>query len=407
MDNANLAVENSSHALGQRFVQLFGESPRIYQAPGRVNLIGEHTDYNDGFVMPAAIGLYTRASVASRHDRKLVIYSGNYSEQVEVDLDHLPATRSGHWSDYVIGVVKMLVRSGEKLGGTNLLVDGNVPQGAGLSSSASIEVAVGYALLDSADQATDRPELDQTKLGRTEPDRTKLALLCQQAENAFVGARCGIMDQFIACRGERGKALLLDCRSLEYRQLPLPDDVALAMCNTMVKHSIAKGEYNQRRAECEAGVRGLAKYLPNAQALRDVTPEDLEAYGHELPDVVRRRCRHVISENARVLQAAAALELGDLQAFGKLMLDSHRSLRDDFEVSCPELDLMVELAEQAEGVYGTRMTGGGFGGCTIALVQAGCVEAFKRTVQEGYERSTGCKPEIYVCSTADGVGQIV
>ncbi len=407
MDNANLAVENSSHALGQRFVQLFGESPRIYQAPGRVNLIGEHTDYNDGFVMPAAIGLYTRASVAPRPDRKLVIYSGNYSEQVEVDLDHLPATRSGHWSDYVVGVVNMLVRSGEKMGGTNLLVDGNVPQGAGLSSSASIEVAVGYALLDLADQAPDRRELDQTKLGRTEPDRTKLALLCQQAENAFVGARCGIMDQFIACRGERGKALLLDCRSLEYRQLPLPDDVALAMCNTMVKHSIAKGEYNQRRAECEAGVRGLAKRLPNAQALRDVTPEDLEAYGHELPDVVRRRCRHVISENARVLQAAAALELGDLQAFGKLMLDSHRSLRDDFEVSCPELDLMVELAEQAEGVYGTRMTGGGFGGCTIALVQAGCVEAFKRTVQEGYERSTGCKPEIYVCSTADGVGQIV
>ena len=407
MDNANLAVEDSTRALGQRFVQLFGESPRIYQAPGRVNLIGEHTDYNDGFVMPAAIGLYTRASVALRHDRKLVIYSENYSEQVEFDLDHLPATRSGHWSDYVIGVVKMLVRSGEKLGGTNLLVGGNVPQGAGLSSSASIEVAVGYALLDLADQATDRTILDRTGPDRTRPDRTKLALLCQQAENEFVGARCGIMDQFVACQGEQGKALMLDCRSLEYRQLPLPDDVALAMCNTMVKHSIAKGEYNQRRAECEAGVRGLAKYLPNAQALRDVTPEDLEAYGHELPDVVWRRCRHVISENARVLRAAAALELGDLQAFGNLMLESHRSLRDDFEVSCPELDLMVELAEKAEGVYGTRMTGGGFGGCTVALVQAGCVEAFKRTVQGGYERSTGCKPEIYVCSTADGVGQIV
>jgi galactokinase len=402
MDNANLAVENSAHALGQRFIQLFGESPRIYQAPGRVNLIGEHTDYNDGFVMPAAIGLYTRASVAPRPDRKLVIYSENYSEQVEFDLDYLPTTRSGHWSDYVIGVVTMLVRSGEKLGGANLLVGGNVPQGAGLSSSASIEVAVGYALLDLADQAT-----DQTKVGRTKPDRTKLALHCQQAENEFVGARCGIMDQFVASHGERGKALLLDCRSLQYRQLPLPDDVALAMCNTMVKHSIAKGEYNQRRAECEAGARGLAKYLPNAQALRDVAPEDLEAYGHELPDVVWRRCRHVISENARVLRAAAALELGDLKAFGNLMLESHRSLRDDFEVSCPELDLMVELAEQAEGVYGTRMTGGGFGGCTIALVEAGCVEGFKRRVQEGYERSTGCKPEIYVCSAADGVGQIV
>ena len=320
MDNANLAVENSAHALEQRFVQLFGEPPRIYQAPGRVNLIGEHTDYNDGFVMPAAIGLYTRASVAPRHDRKLVIYSENYSEQVEFDLDHLPATRSGHWSDYVIGVVKMLVRSGEKLSGTNLLVDGNVPQGAGLSSSASIEVAVGYALLDLADQATDRTILD-----RTGPDRTKLALLCQQAENEFVGARCGIMDQFVASHGEREKALLLDCRTLQYRQLPLPDDVALVICNTMVKHSIAKGEYNQRRAECEAGVHGLAKYLPNAHALRDVTPEDLEAYGHELPDVVWRRCRHVISENARVLRAAAALELGDLQAFGNLMLESHRS----------------------------------------------------------------------------------
>src|ERR1700674_21715 len=402
MDNANLAVENSAHALEQRFVQLFGEPPRIYQAPGRVNLIGEHTDYNDGFVMPAAIGLYTRASVAPRHDRKLVIYSENYSEQVEFDLDHLPATRSGHWSDYVIGVVKMLVRSGEKLGGANLLVDGNVPQSAGLSSSASIEVAVGYALLDLAPQATGRIKPD-----RTGPDRNKLALLCQQAENEFVGARCGIMDQFVASYGERGKALLLDCRSLQYRQLPLPDDVALAICNTMVKHSIAKGEYNQRRAECEAGVRGLAKDLSNAQALRDVTPEDLEAYGHELPDVVLRRCRHVVSENARVLRAAAALELGDLQAFGNLMLESHRSLRDDFEVSCPELDLMVELAKQVEGVYGTRMTGGGFGGCTIALVEADCVEAFKRTVQEGYERSTGRKPEIYVCSPADGVGQIV
>jgi galactokinase len=271
-----------------------------------------------------------------------------------------------------------------------------------LSSSAAIEVAVGYALLDLADQATDRP-----KLGRPSLDRTKLARLCQQAENEFVGARCGIMDQFVASHGERGKALLLDCRSLQYRQLPLPDDAALVICNTMVKHSVARGEYNQRRAECEAWVRLLSKYLPDAQALRDVTPEDLEAYGHELPDIVRRRCRHVIGENAGVLQAAAALEPGDLQAFGNLMLESHRSLRDDFEVSCPELDLMVELAEQLEGVYGTRMTGGGFGGCTIALVQAGCVEAFKRTVQEGYERSTGCKPEIYVCSTAEGVGQIL
>ncbi|MGB9204072.1 MAG: galactokinase, partial [Terriglobales bacterium] len=272
------------------------------------------------------------------------------------------------------------------------LVDGNVPQGAGLSSSASIEVAVGYALLDLG--------------GSNTIDRTQLARLCQQAENEFVGARCGIMDQFIASHGRRGQALLLDCRSLEYRQLPLPDDVAIAICNTMVKHSIAKGEYNQRRAECEAGVRALSKYLPQVRALRDVTPENLERHRHELPEVVVRRCRHVIGENARVLKAATALERGDLPAFGNLMLESHRSLRDDFAVSCSELDLMVELAGQVDGVYGTRMTGGGFGGCTIALVQAGCVEAFQRTVREGYERSTGRQPEIYICAAADGAGRL-
>jgi len=392
MPNTNPAIENRAPALERRFVELFGESPRIYQAPGRVNLIGEHTDYNDGFVMPAAIGFYTRAAVAPRPDRKLVIHSENYSEQVKFDLDRLPAKGEGYWSDYVVGVAKMLVCSGKRLGGVNLLVDGNVPQGAGLSSSASIEVAVGYALLDLG--------------GPNTIDRTQLARLCQQAENEFIGARCGIMDQFVASHGRRGQALLLDCRSLEYRQLPLPDDVAIAICNTMVKHSIAKGEYNQRRAECEAGVRALSKHLPQVRALRDVTPEDLERYGHELPEVVLRRCRHVIGENARVLKAAAALERGDLQTFGNLMLESHCSLRDDFEVSCSELDLMVELAGQAEGVYGTRMTGGGFGGCTIALVQAGCVEAFQRTVREGYERSTGRKPEIYICAAADGVSRL-
>jgi galactokinase len=417
MDDTNLAVDNRAHTFGQRFVQRFGTSPRIYQAPGRVNLIGEHTDYNDGFVMPAAIGFNTRVAVGPRPDRKLVIYSENYSGQVEFDLDHLPAKRFGHWSDYAIGVGKMLEQSGKKLSGADVLVDGNVPQGAGLSSSASIEVAVGYALLDLSNREADRNSIaengigenttNEIKIDEKKINRTQLALLCQQAENEFVGARCGIMDQFVASHGKRGHALLLDCRSLEHRLLPLPEDVSLAICNTMVKHSHAGGEYNQRRDECEAGVHCLAKYLPKVRALRDVTSEDLEAYGHELPEVVMRRCRHVVSENARVLQAMAVLELGDLQAFGNLMLESHRSLRDDFEVSCYELDLMVELAGKVDGVYGTRMTGGGFGGCTIALVQSACVEAFQRTVGGGYEGSTGCKPEIYICSAADGVGQVV
>ena len=398
---ANSELETRTSILGQKFVQRFGATPRVYQAPARVNLIGEHTDYNDGFVMPAAIGFSTEVAIAPRSDRKLVIRSENYSEQIEFDLDHLPATSVGHWSDYAIGVAIMLVRSGKKLSGANLLIDGDVPQGAGLSSSASLEVAVGYALLDLAGSAIDDLAIDRANI-----DRTKLALLCQRAENEFVGARCGIMDQFVVSHGQRGNALLLDCRSLEYRLLPLPAGTSLAICNTMVKHSIAKGEYNQRRAECEAGVRVLSKYLPNVRALRDVTPGDLEKYGHELPDIVFQRCRHVISEDARVLQAAAALDRGDLPAFGKLMLESHRSLRDDFAVSCAELDIMVELAEKAKGVYGTRMTGGGFGGCTITLIKAESVEAFQQIIQQGYERLTGRQPEIYICTAADSVGRI-
>ena len=392
MPDTNLTADSRVDAVEGRFAQLFEASPRIFQAPGRVNMIGEHTDYNDGFVMPAAIKFYTRVAIARRADRKLVIHSENYCAQIELDLDHLPTAATGHWGDYVVGVARAIALSGIPMWGASLLVDGDVPQGAGLSSSASLEVAVGFALLELANQ---------------EIDRTKLALLCQKAENEFVGAQCGIMDQFVSSHGKRDHAILLDCRSLEHRLLPLPGDACLVISNTMVKHSIAKGEYNQRRAECEAGVRRLAKLLPNVRALRDVTPENLATYGHDLPDAVMRRCRHVVGENARVLEAAAALEIGDLKTFGNLMRQSHCSLRDDFAVSCSELDLMVELGEQVEGVYGTRMTGGGFGGCTISLVPASCVEAFQQTVREGYERATGCKPEIYVCSAADGVCQVI
>jgi galactokinase len=391
MHGKDLAVDNQAHELGQRFAQLFGASPCIFQAPGRVNLIGEHTDYNEGFVMPAAIGFYTLAAIASRRDRKLVVRSENFREQVEFNLDELPEKKSGHWSDYVIGVAKTLTQSGSQLIGANLLVEGDVPQGAGLSSSASLEIAVGYALLDLAGEAL---------------DLTKLALLCQKAENEFVGARCGIMDQFVSSHGHDGQALLLDCRSLEYRQLALDDEARLLICNTMVRHSIAGGEYNRRRAECEAGVRFLATHLPGVRALRDVTASDLATYGKDLPEAILSRCRHVVSENARVLQAATALERSDLEAFGALMRESHLSLRRDFQVSCSELDLMVELAEPAEGVYGARMTGGGFGGCTINLVRKDCVAAFKARISDGYERSTGRTPEIYVCSAAGGVKRV-
>lgn len=396
MHPANSETQSRAFDLADRFARRFGSVPQVYRAPGRVNLIGEHTDYNDGLVMPVAINFSTLVAIAPRADGKLVIDSENYQEQVEFEVDHLPRHRTGNWSDYSIGVAEMLSRSGRQVLGANLMVEGDVPQGAGLSSSASIEVGIGYALLDIRTKRAHQPEMD----------RTELALLCQKAENEFVGARCGIMDQFIAAHGKRGNALLLDCRCLEFRHLPVPDGIALIVSNTMVKHSIAAGEYNQRRMECETAVHELQKHLPGMRALRDVTLQELEEHGHALTEVVRRRCRHVISENARVEQAAEALEHRDLQQFGQLMLESHRSLRDDYEVSCRELDLMVELAIKIEGVYGSRMTGGGFGGCTISLLPSDKVPEFERAVVTGYERACGRVPEIYVCSAADGVSRV-
>ena len=370
------------------FEELRSGGARVYRAPGRVNLIGEHTDYNDGFVMPAAIDLCTQVAIKHRDDRRLMITSENLSEKVEFDLDEPDPRARGHWSDYVRGVAVTLERAGYRLRGADLAIRGDVPIGAGLSSSAALEVATGYAMLET--------------LG-IEVDRVELAKLCQQAENEFVGIRCGIMDQFTSCCGQAGTALMLDCRSLEYRLLPLPEDVRLVICNTMVKHELGSSEYNSRRAECEAGVKHFANLLPDIQALRDVTLDDLERAGHNLSQVIYKRCRHVITENARVMEATTALERGDLDAFGDLMAQSHGSLRDDYEVSCAELDMMVDLGTKIEGVFGARMTGGGFGGCTINLVKADSVAVFKRTVASGYEQATGLTPEIFVCSTADGV----
>ncbi|HZS08830.1 MAG TPA: galactokinase [Blastocatellia bacterium] len=377
--------------LKRKFSRLYGGEAKVYRAPGRVNLIGEHTDYNDGFVMPAAIGFSTWVAIAPRDDRRIAIHSENFSAGVEFDLDESGARAGHHWSDYVRGVAVKLEETGYHLRGANLFIRGEVPIGSGLSSSAAIEVATGLALADTAGLSV---------------DRVTLAKICQRAENEFVGMRCGIMDQFVSCCGHAGHALMLDCRSLDYKLLPLSDEARLVICNTMVKHQLAGGEYNKRRAECEAGVRHLSQFIPGIAALRDVTIEQLEQHGRDLPEVVYRRCRHVVSENARVPAAATALERGDLAAFGQLMGESHRSLRDDYEVSCNELDLMVELAGEVEGVYGARMTGGGFGGCTINLVSAGSVAQFKRTVAERYRQKTGRKPEIYVCTAAEGAEQV-
>jgi galactokinase len=235
-------------------------------------------------------------------------------------------------------------------------------------------------------------------------DRVELAKLCRRAENEFVGARVGIMDQFISCYGHAEHALMLDCRSLDFRLLPIPAGVSLVICNTMVKHDLATGEYNTRRAQCEEGTRRLSRRLPHVRALRDVSIEELDRYRTDLPETIYKRCRHVVTENARVRDAAAALEKVDLAKFGRLMGESHLSLKDDYEVSCAELDLMVELAGEAQGVYGARMTGGGFGGSTINLVDKQAVETFRRTVAEEYEKSTGLKPQIVVSAAAEGAG---
>jgi galactokinase len=363
---------------------------RAYRAPGRVNLIGEHTDYNDGFVMPVAIDRFTTVAVTPRGDRTLVVRSASFEDVVTIDLDRPGDGPLGTWSDYVRGVAAVLERHGCRLRGADMTVGSDVPMGAGLSSSAALEVAAGYALLDLAGHAI---------------DRTALARACQEAEHEFAGMRCGIMDQFIACHGRAGHALMLDTRTLAATWLPMPPGVAVIVCNTMTKHALASDGYNERRADCEAGVRALAIRLPRIRALRDVTLGDLEASRDALTDRVYRRCRHVVTENARVEAAAAALVAGDVTVFGDLMRASHESLRDDFEVSTREVDAMVKTAMEADGTIGARMTGGGFGGCTVNLVRAERAASFAAQVRAGYEAATGRMPEIYTCVASNGASR--
>ena len=380
-----------SRELAQQFTQRFGQPPRIFRAPGRVNLIGEHTDYNDGFVMPAALGFSTYVAIAGRPDRKLVIHSKEFSGDCDFDLNSLPERRSGLWCDYILGVARVLRDRGCTFPGASVLVHGEVPIGAGLSSSAAIEVASALAF---------------TSLHGTRLSLPEVAQLCRRAENEFVGARVGIMDQFVSCMGTAGHAVLLDCRSLEYKLVPIPANVRIVVCNTMVKHDLATGAYNERRAQCEEGVRYLAKQDPGIRALRDVSIETLESHSKDIPPTILKRCTHVIRENQRTLKMARALVESDLENVGDLMLDSHRSLRDLYEVSCRELDIMVESAEGLPGFIGGRMTGGGFGGCTVNLVRQEDAECFAAQIAERYRTATGIAPQTYLCSAEDGAREI-
>jgi galactokinase len=381
----------ATRLVADQFRKLYGEPIGIFRAPGRVNLIGEHTDYNDGFVMPAALGFYTYVAAGPRADRKLNVYSIDFDESRSFELGNISAGPTGHWSDYVRGVAGVLQERGNAIRGANLVVKGDVPIGAGLSSSAAIEVATALALL--------------TNSGLNW-SRVQVALACQRAEHEYGGTKCGVMDQFISLFGKAQHALLLDCRSLGYELLRIQDNVRIVVCNTMVKHELASGEYNRRRADCEQGVRILQQFLPEIRALRDVKLSQLEQYGAGLSDISYKRCRHVITENVRVREAAESLKESNLVRFGALMGESHLSLRDDYQVSCEELDLLVDLASRRRGVYGARMTGGGFGGCTVNIVEADAVNEFTDPVASEYESATGLQPEMYVCTAADGASEV-
>lgn len=376
--------------LVSQFQAMFGGAPRTFAAPGRVNLIGEHTDYNDGFVMPCALAFKTHVAIAPRTDGRLVVRSTAFPEQGAFEVSSLPEKKTGVWYDYVVGVAVMLQRAGCPVPASSLLVHGEVPIGAGLSSSASIEVATALALTHSSG---------------TRPEVLGLAKLCRAAENQFVGAHVGIMDQYVACFGKAGHSLLIDCRSLSSKTIPLPNDISIVVCNTMVKHALASGEYNLRRRECEQAVAVLSKACPGVTALRDVSMAQLDQSQALLPEIVYRRCHHVISENARVVEGANALAEGNLQRFGVLMQESHKSLRDFYEVSCAELDIMVEAAEGLPGFHGARMTGGGFGGCTVNLVDSTAAPSFAEQIVSKYQQKTGTKPDVYVCTTADGASE--
>jgi len=371
------------------FAEKFGyPATHTFQAPGRVNLIGEHTDYNDGFVLPCAIDYQTVISAAPRTDRTVRVIAADYDNQSdEFSLDApILAHDSQQWSNYVRGVVKHLLNRDKSFGGADLVISGNVPQGAGLSSSASLEVAVGTVF---------------QQLYHLPLDGAQIALNGQEAENQFVGCNCGIMDQLISALGKKDHALLLDCRTLGTRAVSMPQGVAVIIINSNFKRTLVGSEYNTRREQCETGARFFQQ-----PALRDVSLEQFNAVAAELDPLVAKRVRHVLTENQRTLEAADALEKGDLQRMGELMAASHASMRDDFEITVPQIDTLVEIVKETIGDKGgVRMTGGGFGGCIVALVPEALVSQVQDAVAAQYEAKTGIKETFYVCKASEGAGQ--
>jgi len=395
----------------QKFKEIFGNpSEFVTSAPGRVNLIGEHTDYNDGYVFPVAIDKYLNIAARKRPDEQVRLHALDVNDFYEFCLDTPPSLQQDApaWSHYLIGVASLLQTSGKKVSGIDAVITGDVPIGAGLSSSAALSVSTALTFLTASSASRTSDSAPQLGI-----DNKELATLCQQVEHEFIGVKCGIMDQTISLLGRENQALFLDCRSLEHEHIPL--NLAthyIAICNTKVKRELAASEYNKRRAECEKGVAILQQWLPGIRSLRDITLTDFKKYEEELPTLTQKRCRYVIEENTRVLDAVAVLKTRHLQTaeetdesliqFGRLMNASHNGLRDDYEVSCSELDLLTDIARNITGVIGSRMTGAGFGGCTVNIVHRDVLETFQTLVTTEYHKQTGIEPEIYLCNVSGG-----
>ena len=377
-----------------KFQKRFGQPPvHIARAPGRVNLLGEHVDYNDGFVMPAAIDRATYLAFSPAASHQTALLAVDFNQQALFSPQTLPAktqpdsTSLPDWAHYPAGVMWALLEEGLSAPAMNGVYSSNVPRGSGLSSSASVEMAFMTAW--------------QT-LGGWTLSPMQRALLGQKAENKYVGVNFGIMDQFASACGVKNKLLLLDCRMLEWKTIPLPEDASIVIADTKVRRKLTSGEYNKRRFACEEAVRLLKQDLPDIKSLRDVSVEEFNRFSRRLPEEVSKRARHVVEEIERVKQAPAMLEAGDIQSFGTLMNECHVSLRDLYEVSCPELDAMVRIAQTLDGCYGARLTGAGFGGCTVNLVGREQVNRFARALATGYESETGYHPEIYISHPSEG-----
>ncbi|HGN1707626.1 TPA: galactokinase [Providencia rettgeri] len=383
-------MEMLKQTVGHSFAKTFGYQPDIYvQAPGRVNLIGEHTDYNDGFVLPCAIDYQTMTAAAKRNDRMIRVVAADYNHDcdefsLDQEITFLPEKM---WANYIRGVIKFLLQRGFSFGGCDIAVSGNVPQGAGLSSSASLEVVIGQTV----------KALYQLNISQQD-----IALNGQQAENQFVGCNCGIMDQLISACGDEGHALLIDCRSLDLFPISIPDDLVVMIINSNKQRGLVGSEYNTRRQQCEAAAQRFG-----VKALRDVSYDEFLQKQHLLAPLVAKRAKHVISENERTLAAAKALTENDLFMLSQLMEQSHISMRDDFEITVKEIDALVDIVKSVLGSQGgVRMTGGGFGGCVVALMQQKFVQPVMAAVEEQYSKATGLQADIYVCQPSAGASTI-